>query len=75
MRTKINRIIQTIAVDLANLLRLLAYVLFALYVIEILYDIELSPSFPLQGDFLFVGGVVFFIISMLIKVWLLRGNK
>jgi hypothetical protein len=74
MRT-INSILETIISDVASLTRSLGYVFWALYFIEILFNVDLNPAFPLQEEWLIVGGAVLFVISMLLKIWLLRDRK
>ena len=71
MKTKIN-VIEIILTFICDLTKTFTYLFLAIYVISVLFDVVLDPSFPLQGEGLLIGAVLSAVVSMSIRLWLLR---
>ena len=72
MKTKVHIIIEATVITLADLFNLLTYLLLALFLISILFDVKLNSQFPLHDENLVYGSIVAAFISILLKLWLLR---
>lgn len=72
MKTNKNNFIEIIAKVLSDLLRTLTYVLLALHSMNIVFEIEINPNFPIKEDGLLLGAIVAAVLYMLLKLWLLR---
>jgi hypothetical protein len=72
MKTKVHIIIEATVITLADLFNLLTYLLLALFVANILFEVKLNPQFPLQDERLVCGAIGTAFISILLKLWLLR---
>lgn len=67
-----KKIIEAILTAISDLFRVLFYTLFMLYVATILFEVELNPSFPLHGFELMIGSIVSALVSLGIKLYLLK---
>jgi hypothetical protein len=74
MKTNKNNVKEIIAKVLSDLLRTLTYVLLALHAMNIAFEIEINPNFPIKEYGLLLGAIVSAVLSVLLKLWLLR-NK
>lgn len=71
MKTK-TRTTEIIGFFLSDLIKAISYMLLGLYVISLVFNINLDPSFPLHQEELPIGAVVAGILAISIKLWLLR---
>ena len=74
MRTNRNNVIEIITKVASDLLHTLTYVLLALHVMSIAFEIDINPNFPIKEDELLLGAIVAAVLSMLMKLWLLRNR-
>lgn len=74
MRTNKNNAIEIITKVASDLLHTLTYVLLTLHVMSIAFEIDINPNFPIKEDELLLGAIVAAVLSMLMKLWLLRNR-
>ena len=72
MKTNKNNVVEIIAKVLSDLLRTLTYVLLVLHSMNIVFEIEINPNFPIKEDGLLLGAIMAAVLYMLLKLWLLR---
>lgn len=74
MKTNKGILVGIIIEELSRLLSVVSYLLLALYMISILFHIELNSRFPLHESELILSSIVASLLSLLLKLWLLRSD-
>lgn len=74
MKTNKGILVDIIIEELSRLLSVVSYLLLALYMISIMFEVELNPRFPFHESELILGSIAASLLSLLLKHWLLRND-
>ena len=74
MKTNKRFLVDIIIGELSRMLNVVSYLLLALYMISILFKVELNPSFPFHETELFLSSIAALLLSLLLKLWLFRND-